>query len=93
LSEFGVLDVVPAVFTLDNSINPDVEFHEVLNSLLHTLGSSGVGPQVSGLAEEVSTEALVRVVQDSVLVCVAEGGGILDVELDVPDELARSWRP
>ena len=44
--------------------------------------------KVDGLAQEVGTEALVRVVQDFVLVGVAESGGILDAELDVPDELA-----
>ena len=80
--------MVPAVSLLDDGIDPDVELLEVLAGLLDALGSGGIGPKVGGLAEEVGTETLVRVVKNSVLVGVAEGGGILNGELDVPDELA-----
>ena len=79
--------MVPAVSALDDGVNPDVEFLEVGTCLFNALGSGGVAPQVSGLAEEVGTETLVGVVKHSVLVGVAESGGILDGELDVPDEL------
>ena len=87
-AELGVLDVVPAVSALNDGVNPDVELLEVGEGLLDLLGGGSVAPQVGGLAEEVGTETLVRVVKHSVLVGVAESGSILDGELDVPDELA-----
>ena len=47
-----------------------------------------VGVHISGLAEEVGTETFVRVVEDSVLVGVVEGGSILDNKLDLPDAVS-----
>ena len=77
-SKLAVLNVVPAVSLLDDGIDPDVEFLEVRACLLDALGSGGIGPQVSCLSEEVGAETLVRVVKNSVLVGVAESGGVLD---------------
>ena len=72
LSKLGVLDAVPAVSAFDDGVDPDVEFLQVSAGLLDALGGGGIAPQVSGLTEEVGTETLVRVVEDSVLVSVAE---------------------
>ena len=87
LSELSVLNEIPAVSSFNDGIDPDVEFSEVGNSLLNALGSGGIAVEVRGLAEEVGTETLVRVVEDSVLVSVAERGGVLDGKLDVPYKL------
>ena len=72
-TEFGVLDVVPSVSALNNSINPDVELEEVGAGLLELSTGGGIGVKVGGLTEEISTESFVRVVEDSVLVGVAKG--------------------
>merc|ERR1719464_448312 len=89
-SEFGVLNVVPSVSAFDNGINPHIEFEEVGDVLLVLATGTSIGVEVRGLTEEVSTESFMRVVEDSVLVGAAESGGILDVEGNVPDELALS---
>ena len=78
VSHLGVLDVVPSVAALDDGINPHVELGEVGDSLLDALGSGGIGVEVGGLSEEVGAETLVRVVKNSVLVGIAESGGVLD---------------
>ena len=88
VSHLGVLDVVPSVAALDDGINPHVELCEVGEGLLDALGSSGISPEVGGLAEEGGTETLMGLVHDFILVGAAEGGSILHRELDVPDELA-----
>ena len=43
-SKLAVLDVVPAVSLLDDGVDPDVEFLEVLACLLDALGGGGIGP-------------------------------------------------
>jgi len=55
-----------------------------LNSLLSSCGFV----QVLGLSEEVGTESFVGVVQDAVLVGGSGGGGILSLELDLPDKVS-----
>jgi hypothetical protein len=72
-SEFGVLDKVLSVFLLDDGVNKGVEFGEVVDLVLHSLESSGVGVEVGSLAEEFSAETFVGVDVDSVLVVVSCG--------------------
>ena len=69
-SEFGVLDEVLAASLFNNSVDKGVEFDEVVNVVLDSLESSGVGVEVNCLAEEFSAETLVGVDVDSVLVAV-----------------------
>ena len=88
LSNHCVLDVVPAVSKLDNGIDEHVEFSEVCDLLFEVLASLGVSVKVSGFAEEVGTKTFVRVVEHTVLVSVVKGAGILDNELNLPDEVS-----
>ena len=72
---------------LDDGINPHIKLCKVGAGLLELASSSGIRVHVCGLAEEVSSETLVGVVKNSVLAGVAERGGILDAECDLPDEV------
>jgi len=56
--------------------------------LLNTATGGGIGVEVSDLSEEVGTETLMGVVEDSVLVVVSSGGGVLGEELNLPDEVS-----
>ena len=83
--EGGVLNVVPAVFALDDGVNPHVELKEVGNVAFDLLAGGGVGVEVISLSEEVGAKTFVGVVEDAVLVGVALGGSIFSLELDVPE--------
>ena len=72
---------------LDDGINPHIKLCKVGAGLLELASSSGIRVHVCGLAEEVSSETLVGVVKNSVLAGVAERGGILDAECNLPDEV------
>ena len=87
-SKRSILDVVPSVSKLNDGVNVDIELSKVGNLGIEGLASLGIGVEVGGFAEEVSTETLVAVVKNAILVSVVEGGGILNDKLDLPDEVA-----
>ena len=87
LSHGGVLDVVPAISELDDGVAPHVELGQVSNLVVEVGAGLGIGVKVSGAAEEVVAQTLVRVVQDAVLVGVVEGGSILHDQLHLPDQV------
>ena len=56
--------------------------------LLEFFGSTGIGVEVSALAEELSAKTILRVAEDAVLVAVMGSGGILAEHGDLPAEVA-----
>ena len=79
MNELSVTDVVETVLSLDNGINPGVEASQVGDLALNLrLVEGGSG------SEEVSSESIVGVVEDSVLVVAVGSGGVLAEELDLP---------
>jgi len=78
VDEFGLLDVVEAVLSLDDGINEGVESGHVTNVRSHSGVSGRSGLSIS---EEFGTESVVRVAEESVLVVSVHGGGILAEEL------------
>jgi hypothetical protein len=85
----GVLDEIVTVAALDNGINPGVVSSQEIEGSLNLLLSLLVFPQVSGLGlEEVGTETIVSVQQDTVDVVVALGGDILNEELNLIDQVS-----
>lgn len=84
-SHGGILNVVPSVSSLNNTVDVSVELEEVGNVAINSLSGCSIGVEVGGLSEEVGTKTLVRVVEDSVLVGVSSGGSVLAVEFNLPD--------
>ena len=80
MNEFGLLDVVEAVLSLDDGINEGVESGHVANVRSHSGVSGRSGLSIS---EEFGTESGVRVAEESVLVVSVHGGGILAEELSL----------
>lgn len=62
MNEFGVADDVEAIYALYNGVNPRVEAGQVRNLSLNLCFVEGC----SG-SEEISTESIVRVIEDTVL--------------------------
>lgn len=76
-SEFGVLDVILAVSSLNDSIDDVGEIGEPVE-LVGGLGEGSLlRVQVGDLAEELSADTLSRVDVDAVFVVVGPGGGVL----------------
>lgn len=68
MDELSVADVIEAIYALDNGINPRVEAGQVGHLSLYLRlveGASG--------SEEISTESIVGVVEDSVLLAAVCG--------------------
>ena len=87
----GVLDEVVSVSSLNNGINPGVESGEETEGFLDLVGSLGVVPEVGGLlGEEVSTESLVGVEEDSVDIIIELSLDILNKELNLVDSVSLS---
>jgi hypothetical protein len=80
VDESGLLDVVETVGSLNNSVNERVESGHVSDVSLNSSVTSGAS---LGVSEEFSTETVVRVVEESVLVVGVHGGGILAEELSL----------
>ena len=75
--------------SLDDAVNPGVVSGQEADSVLDFASSLGVRPEVGGLLrEEVGTETLMSVEEDSVDVVVRLGADILDKELNLVDEVA-----
>ena len=85
--ELGVLHEVLTTALLNDGINIGVELLELLNLSGHALGSGSISVQVGSLAEEFSAEALMGSDENSVLVAVAGGRGILAEERYLPDKV------
>lgn len=76
-SEFGVLDVILAVSSLNDSVDDVGEIGEPVE-LVGGLGEGSLlRVQVGDLAEELSADTLSRVDVDAVFVVVGPGGGVL----------------
>jgi len=77
------------VSSLHNAVNPRVESGEEVEAVSELVGSSGVSVKALGfLGEEVGSESLVGVEEDSVDVVVELGGHVLGQELDLVDAVA-----
>lgn len=82
MDESSVLDVVETVAALDDGINEGVEAGHVAD-----LSSNSGGGTSRGLSEEVGSETVLRVVEESVLVAGVSSGGILAEELSLPEDV------
>lgn len=86
-SEFGVLDVILAVSSLNDSIDNVGEIGEPVE-LVGGLGEGSLlRVQVGDLAEELSADTLSRVDVDAVFVVVGPGGGVLGEQGNLPNEV------
>ena len=80
----GVLDEVVAVSSLNNAVDPGVESGKGGEGISHVSTGLGVGMEVSSfLGEEVGSESLMGVAENSVAVVAELGGNILAEELDL----------
>jgi len=83
---FSVFDEVVTVSSLDDAVNPWVESGQEVDAILQFAGGLGVSVEVSGFGrEEVWSESLVGVEEDSVYVVIELGWNILNQELDLVD--------
>ena len=88
-NHLGVLDEIVSISLLDNGVNPGVEFCELVEALLNLTAGLGVGVKVSWfLGEEVSSETLMSVQENSVDIVVELSRNILGKELNLIDHLS-----
>lgn len=87
----SVLDEVVTVSSLDDGVNPGVESSQELEGVLDLVAGLVVGVEVGGLlGEEVGSETLVGVQEDSVDIIIELSGHILHEELHLVDHVSLS---
>jgi len=86
---FSVLDEIVTVSSLDDAVNPWVESGQEVDAVLKFTGGLGVSVEVGGFGrEEVWSETLMGVEENSVYIVVELGWNILYQELDLIDEVS-----